>query len=77
MPSKHSAFGRGARPLACRECGALRGDGVEISARGLCLDCGNARQNMAAVQLNARKGPYYDAWRASVIDHARRLASTV
>lgn len=73
MTSKHSAYGRGARPLKCRECGALRSDGAQVSARGLCMECGTTRANEAARQMAAGAGPHYDEWARGLQHYIAKL----
>jgi hypothetical protein len=49
--------------LSCRICGASASDGVHISARGKCPDCGEAREVANHRQLKAHRGPFFDWWR--------------
>lgn len=73
MPSKYPAHGRGSRPRKCRECGALRADGADISFRGLCADCGRTKASDAIDQLHDGAGPHYEQWRIGMIDFLRTL----
>lgn len=50
-------------PRTCRICGASYFDGVHISARGKCPDCGDARELANHRQLKAHSGPFFDWWR--------------
>lgn len=43
----------------CRCCGKETDD---LSRRGLCIDCGNARMVEAIRQMKEKKGPVYTYW---------------
>lgn len=76
MTSKVPARGRGSRAASCRECGTLREDGAVISARGLCMECGEARSNAASRQLAEKHGPHYDEWARGLSSFVDRLTVT-
>ena len=68
----------------CRVCG--RGNPrVNVSTRGLCLDCRLERQLTNNAQLEEKDGPFYDHWarrsfmkiRREVLDIQERLAQEI
>lgn len=58
----------------CEDCNKPGTVGKELSVRGLCEPCREARMMKAATQLAEGAGPYYDQWLASMRDATRRLA---
>lgn len=67
------AHGRGSRPLACKQCGARRADGVVISFRALCEDCAIANVITAAKLKQNRDPEYLARWQAGM----RRAAESI
>lgn len=51
----------------CKFCGAHRDDVGELSARGLCLECGKARVKQNILEMQARSGPFADHHRKRLI----------
>lgn len=45
-----------------------------MSARALCRDCAAERNAEQKDQIREQSGPHYEAYRAGIIDYARRLA---
>lgn len=77
MPSKHSAFGRGARPLKCRQCHTPRTPDVPISARGLCGGCANERMLDQATAQRECEPEYMDVWVRRYVEGVREYARTL
>jgi hypothetical protein len=55
------------RYARCRNCGALRDDGVSLSSRGLCGPCGNAIRDRANDEMHYHRGPYFLYWRRRMV----------
>jgi hypothetical protein len=59
-----AAMPKGYPYVACRGCEKPITDRAELSATGLCADCGPRIQREATLQLVHHSGPYFDHWRA-------------
>lgn len=57
------AMPKGYPLLACRCCRTPIQHRSELSATGLCADCGPRLQREATLQLIAHHGPYFEHWR--------------
>lgn len=59
----------GYQRVRCVECGVSRKDAPEgfISTRGLCKQCGLARQLENCDSLEAREGIPYERWRLGMV----------
>jgi hypothetical protein len=64
----------GGRREHCRDCKRHIDECGKLSQRGKCMDCGVGNAVAAAQQIEAREGPYYDKWRASMVEVGRRVA---
>jgi len=51
----------------CKSCGAPGRRFKELSATGLCLECGEAIVRDNVYQLVAHRGPRFEAWRRAMI----------
>lgn len=50
----------------CRNCGAERRNGVEISWQGYCGTCGPAIRNQANDDMHYHRGHYFKHWRRAM-----------
>lgn len=50
--------------MACRGCEKQIHDRSELSATGLCPDCGPRIQREQITQLIEHRGPHFEHWRA-------------
>jgi len=51
--------------LTCKHCGRGREEVGLLSATGQCSDCQEWRREENSLQLKAKRGPFYDRWRAA------------